>query len=177
MSGRPLITREEAIEEAAASGPLTAPQAVEARLWRALGDVQDPEIPVSVVGMGLMTRIGADTALDYDQFLTKRPRRPDAVFAWHQDLGYWPTGTPDTRTTTCSLALDDATIENGCLRVVPGSHREPTLRRHRPIALAPAQLQRLRRPQLPFDSQIALSHHIERTAAEITGAIPVCATR
>ena len=78
--------------------------------------------------------IGDDATLDYDQFLAKRPQRPNAVFAWHQDLGYWPTGTPDTRTVTCSLALDDATPENGCLRVVPGSHREPTLRSHRPSA-------------------------------------------
>jgi len=78
--------------------------------------------------------IGDDATLDYDQFLAKRPQRPKAVFAWHQDLGYWPTGTPDTRTVTCSLALDDATPENGCLRVVPGSHREPQLRPHRPSA-------------------------------------------
>ena len=76
--------------------------------------------------------IGDDIALDYDQFLAKRPRRAAAVFAWHQDLGYWPTGTPDTRTVTCSLALDDATLENGCLQVVPGSHREAELRPHRP---------------------------------------------
>ena len=27
---------------------------VEARLWRALQEVEDPEIPVSVVGMGLI---------------------------------------------------------------------------------------------------------------------------
>ncbi|RYZ04902.1 MAG: phytanoyl-CoA dioxygenase family protein [Myxococcales bacterium] len=78
--------------------------------------------------------MGADATLDYDQFLAKRPRRPGAVFAWHQDLGYWPTGTPDTRTVTCSLALDDATPANGCLQVVPGSHREPRLRAHRPSA-------------------------------------------
>lgn len=78
--------------------------------------------------------IGDDATLDYDQFLAKRPQRPAAVFAWHQDLGYWPTGTPDTRTVTCSLALDDATSENGCLQVVPGSHLEPTLRLHRPAA-------------------------------------------
>lgn len=76
--------------------------------------------------------IGDDATLDYDQFLAKRPQRPAAVFAWHQDLGYWPTGTPDTRTVTCSLALDDATPENGCLQVVPGSHLEPQLRPHRP---------------------------------------------
>ncbi len=76
--------------------------------------------------------LGPEATLDYDQFLSKRPGRDQAVFAWHQDLGYWPTGTPDTRTTTFSLALDDATPENGCLQVVPGSHREAALRPHRP---------------------------------------------
>ncbi len=80
--------------------------------------------------------IGEDIELDYDQFLAKRPRRPQGVFAWHQDLGYWPSGTPDTRTVTCSLALDDADLENGCLQVVPGSHLESQLRPHRPSAWA-----------------------------------------
>src|SRR3954468_7239525 len=78
--------------------------------------------------------LGEDARLDYDQFLAKRPRRPGAVFAWHQDLGYWPSAAPDTRTVTCSLALDDANLDNGCLRVVPGSHTEPALRPHRPSA-------------------------------------------
>lgn len=76
--------------------------------------------------------IGAEATLDYDQFLAKRPNKPDAVFSWHQDLGYWPTGTPDTTTATCSLALDDADPENGCLRVVPGSQRGE-LRPHLPL--------------------------------------------
>jgi metal-sulfur cluster biosynthetic enzyme len=31
--------------------------AVEARLWRALDEVEDPEIPVSVVGMGLIVSL------------------------------------------------------------------------------------------------------------------------
>jgi metal-sulfur cluster biosynthetic enzyme len=31
--------------------------AVEARLWRALQEVEDPEIPISVVGMGLIVSI------------------------------------------------------------------------------------------------------------------------
>jgi metal-sulfur cluster biosynthetic enzyme len=52
-----MLTREEAAAEAAAAGPLTAAQAVEARLWAALQDVEDPEIPVSVVGMGLIVSI------------------------------------------------------------------------------------------------------------------------
>jgi metal-sulfur cluster biosynthetic enzyme len=52
-----LIGREQALAEAAAAGPLTAAQEVEARLWTALQDVEDPEIPVSVVGMGLIVSI------------------------------------------------------------------------------------------------------------------------
>jgi metal-sulfur cluster biosynthetic enzyme len=36
---------------------LTHAQRVEARLWRALQDVEDPEIPISVVGMGLIVSI------------------------------------------------------------------------------------------------------------------------
>jgi metal-sulfur cluster biosynthetic enzyme len=52
-----LITREEAAAEAAAAGPRSAAEEVEARLWVALQDVEDPEIPISVVGMGLIVSI------------------------------------------------------------------------------------------------------------------------
>lgn len=76
--------------------------------------------------------IGDDIELDYDQFLAKKPRRPGAQFAWHQDQGYWPVGTPDTRTATCSLAIDDSLRANGCLRFIPGSHKAQELRPHRP---------------------------------------------
>ncbi len=76
--------------------------------------------------------IGETATLDYDQFLAKRSAKPDAIFTWHQDLGYWPTGTPDPLTATCSLALDDADEENGCLQVVPGSQKG-VLRPHRPL--------------------------------------------
>lgn len=76
--------------------------------------------------------VGESATLDYDQFLAKRPAKPDAVFTMHQDLGYWPTGTPEPLTATCSLALDDADPENGCLKVVPGSQKQG-LRPHRPL--------------------------------------------
>jgi metal-sulfur cluster biosynthetic enzyme len=42
-------------------------RAVEARLWTALRDVEDPEIPVSVVGMGLIVSVDyreAERAVD-----------------------------------------------------------------------------------------------------------------
>jgi metal-sulfur cluster biosynthetic enzyme len=38
-------------------GELTPAERVEARLWSALRGVEDPEIPVSVVGMGLIVSL------------------------------------------------------------------------------------------------------------------------
>jgi phytanoyl-CoA hydroxylase len=75
---------------------------------------------------------GEDMVLDFDQLLAKHPGRDDAVFAWHQDQAYW-INTDDRRTATCWLAVDDSTIENGCMQFLPGSHREP-VRPHRPIS-------------------------------------------
>ncbi len=72
------------------------------------------------------------TSLDYDQLVAKPPGRPEAVFHWHQDLAYWPE-TPAPETVTVWLALDDVDDENGCLRFVAGSQREPELRPHRPL--------------------------------------------
>jgi metal-sulfur cluster biosynthetic enzyme len=36
---------------------VSACESVEARLWRALQEVEDPEIPISVVGMGLIVSL------------------------------------------------------------------------------------------------------------------------
>lgn len=45
--------------------------------------------------------------------------------AWHQDEIYIPTR--DRSLTGGWIALDDATVENGCLWVIPGSHRRGVL--------------------------------------------------
>ena len=70
-------------------------------------------------------------AIDYEQFLAKRPSKKKAEFAMHQDLGYWPK-TKNTWTATFSLALNDADIINGCLYLIPGSNKEAELRPHKP---------------------------------------------
>lgn len=61
----------------------------------------------------------------HDQLFCKPPRR-GGVVAWHQDYSYW-TRTVPLAHLTCWIALDDVTIENGCLQYVPGSHRWPLL--------------------------------------------------
>jgi non-haem Fe2+, alpha-ketoglutarate-dependent halogenase len=40
--------------------------------------------------------------------------------SWHQDASYWPL-TP-SKAVTVWLAIDNANIENACMRFIPGSH-------------------------------------------------------
>lgn len=75
---------------------------------------------------------GRGMEIDYDQLLAKQPFKADATFAWHQDMAYWPD-TPDTRTATVWCAIDDSTVENGCMRFAPDTNHEPALRSHSPV--------------------------------------------
>ena len=74
---------------------------------------------------------GDNMMIDYDQLLAKQPFKEDAIFAWHQDMAYWPD-TPDKRTATLWLAIDNSTEQNGCMRFVPSTIHEDSLRPHEP---------------------------------------------
>ena len=52
-------------------------------------------------------------------YFCKMPHDSKTV-GWHQDAGYWPL-TP-SKTVTVWLAIDDASVENGAMRFVAGSH-------------------------------------------------------
>jgi len=43
-----------------------------------------------------------------------------AYVSWHQDAAYW--GLSPANVTTAWIALSESTPENGCMRVVPGTH-------------------------------------------------------
>jgi non-haem Fe2+, alpha-ketoglutarate-dependent halogenase len=62
-------------------------------------------------------------------FFCKMPRDGKKV-SWHQDATYWPL-TP-SKAVTVWLAIDDADVENACMRFIPGSHHhgELTARMH-----------------------------------------------
>ena len=47
---------------------------------------------------------------------------------WHQDNFYFGTDSPDVL--SCGIYLQDADAENGCLQVVPGSHRSGQIAEH-----------------------------------------------
>lgn len=67
------------------------------------------------------TFIGRDIALFASQYISKPPFSGKRV-PWHQDGAFWPLDP--MAVVTLWLAVDQSTPENGCLRVIPGSHAD-----------------------------------------------------
>lgn len=63
-----------------------------------------------------------DISFDFDMLIWKDPRT-ETETPWHQDEAYWPSGMTDKRALTVWTALDRATIDNGAMWYVSGSHR------------------------------------------------------
>ena len=60
-------------------------------------------------------------------FFCKMPKDGKTV-SWHQDASYWPMSP--SKTVTVWLAIDDADVENACMRFVPGTHHHGHLTYH-----------------------------------------------
>ncbi|MGD7706629.1 phytanoyl-CoA dioxygenase family protein [Microlunatus sp. Y2014] len=72
---------------------------------------------------GLTRVIGPNVKSMQSMLFIKAEGRPGQ--AWHQDEHFIPTR--DRSLTAAWIALDDATVENGCLWVLPGSHARGVL--------------------------------------------------
>ena len=83
---------------------------------------RDPEIVELVSGI-----LGPDVVLWGCHVFCKPPLEGYET-PWHQDGHYWPIRP--LATCTVWLALEDSKVDNGCLRVVPGSHRAKQLHDH-----------------------------------------------
>jgi ectoine hydroxylase-related dioxygenase (phytanoyl-CoA dioxygenase family) len=64
---------------------------------------------------------GREIRLWHDQIQYK-PKGIGGVNSWHQDWPYWPTMSV-ANAVTGWIAIDDAGQDNGCMSMVPGSHR------------------------------------------------------
>ena len=71
--------------------------------------------------------LGEDVAIWNSSYFGK-PARDGKKVPWHQDGRYWPIRP----LASCSvwIAIDDSNTENGCLRVIPGSHKVRELFKH-----------------------------------------------
>src|SRR5436190_21074810 len=63
--------------------------------------------------------IGPDILVHSSTIFTKYGQDEKFV-SWHQDSHYW--GLSEPRLVSSWIALTDSTIDNGCLRVLPGTH-------------------------------------------------------
>jgi len=67
--------------------------------------------------------MGEEIAFFHGKVIFKEAKKGGA-WEWHQDYGYWyDQGFAFPRMISASIAIDPATIENGCLEVLRGSHR------------------------------------------------------
>ena len=73
---------------------------------------------------GVEDLIGPDI-LCWNTFFWVKEVGSETFVSWHQDLRYWGLDTNDL--VTVWLALSPATLESGCMRVLPGSHRHDLL--------------------------------------------------
>jgi Phytanoyl-CoA dioxygenase (PhyH) len=76
--------------------------------------VHDPRIVDSVESL-----LGPDILCWGTSFFNKQAHSPDYV-PWHQDATYWGLSAPVA--VTAWVALTPSVPENGCMRVVPGTH-------------------------------------------------------
>ncbi len=65
--------------------------------------------------------IGPDIALFSSHFICKPPKVGKRV-PWHEDSAYWKGRLAPMEVVTVWLAIDPSNPDNGCMRVIPGSH-------------------------------------------------------
>ncbi|WP_417381659.1 phytanoyl-CoA dioxygenase family protein [Gimesia sp.] len=70
-----------------------------------------------------MEALLGDEVYHYHHKMIQKEAKVGGAWAWHQDYGYWYNNgclSPDMG--SCMIAVDRATVENGCLQVLRGSH-------------------------------------------------------
>jgi non-haem Fe2+, alpha-ketoglutarate-dependent halogenase len=84
------------------------------RYGRVYDILTDPRIVARIKDL-----LGENVIAWGSHFFCKMPGDGKRV-SWHQDSSYWPL-TP-SMVVTAWLAIDDASVENACMRFIPGSH-------------------------------------------------------
>lgn len=75
-----------------------------------------PEIVERVAAL-----LGPDVLLWHSRFFDKSPGEPHVP--WHQDAPFWSLDPMEC--ISAWIAIDDSGTGNGCVEVIPGSHRNP----------------------------------------------------
>jgi len=107
------------LERATAIDPKTAQPILKLKSHMVFGCLNElvrrPAILDAVEGV-----LGPDILVWTSSMFSKKPASPDFV-SWHQDIAYWGLEPPEI--VTAWVALTDSSPDNGCMRVVPGTHK------------------------------------------------------
>ena len=106
-----------------------------------------------------------EVRLWHDQVISKPPH-DNGHFAFHHDFFFWPLSPPNI--VSCWLALDDATVESGCMHVMPKSHKDERFSIAARAAADAAAAKAREEGREPLPDQWA-----ERRELDITHGIPV----
>ena len=82
--------------------------------------LQRPGLPQGILD-AVESLIGPNIQLHHTKLNLKPPASGQARFEWHQDYPFFPHTNYDL--VAVAVHIDEATTENGCLRVIPGIHK------------------------------------------------------
>jgi ectoine hydroxylase-related dioxygenase (phytanoyl-CoA dioxygenase family) len=89
-------------------------------LWERYAAIEEYVLNPRIGEIARRLTRSAHVRLWHDHALIKYPKDSKAT-AWHQDKVYWPMHENDAL--SCWMALDDVTVDNGCMWFIPGSHK------------------------------------------------------
>ena len=122
--------------------------------------LQDPEFYALATRKNVLDvvelALGPDIVLLSTGFFDKRPGSANEFVAWHQDTMYWGLDPP--LAVTVWIALDNSNVENGCMRILPGTHRH---------GLLPHSVSKQPGNVLAHDQEIPTEYLDESTAVDL----------
>lgn len=106
-----------------------------------------------------------------------RPKLPQVgrgIVPWHQDSGYFAEHCDTELIITCWVPMVDATVENGCMQILPRTHRGQVVRHH---TGGNAGFLVIKDEDLPDDPQRAITAACPRGGVVfMTNRTPHCST-
>jgi ectoine hydroxylase-related dioxygenase (phytanoyl-CoA dioxygenase family) len=156
-----------ALEEAAVARRDGTGGTIRLSLSNALGDdIYAAIVRSRRIVAAMEALLGGEVYHYHHKMILKEPRTGGA-WEWHQDYGYWyDTGCLFPDMASCMIAVDRATVANGCLQVLKGSHRMGRVN-HGPVGdqtgadpeRVAAALQRLERVDCTMEPGSAVFFH------------------
>lgn len=103
--------------------PDTAGRSSKISLWTDLGDDVFGVVSASPRVVNTARMLLREEVYHWHSKVMLKEPRVGGAWEWHQDYGYWyHDGCPFPRLLSCMIALNPASRENGCLKVLVGSH-------------------------------------------------------